>query len=198
MRLQGQSWLRLAAMACAGLICVGPAWAAEASESPNLFGDVGQAVLVIIIFLLLLGVLGKWAWKPIIAQLQRREDTIAQTIAEAQKRQQQAEELLAQYRARLDAAQQEAAELLAQTRKEAAAARQIVLDTAQKEVQTAAQAAREDIDRARAEALGELYDKTAQLAAEVAGRVIRKNLTREDQQRLLNDSLMEIRQQARN
>ena len=44
-------------------------------------GDLGQAIIAIAIFLLLLLVLGKFAWGPIIAQLRSREDRIGQSIA---------------------------------------------------------------------------------------------------------------------
>jgi len=173
------------------------AMAAEAAEAePSVFGNLGPAISVIVIFLVLLAVLGKWAWKPVVSQLEMREKSIADTIADAQERNSEAEALLAQYRARLDAAAAESKELLATARREAVEAREHVLAAAQQEVQKASESARAEIERAKKEALSELYDKTAQLATEVAGRVIRRNLTSDDRKRLMNDSLEEIRLRA--
>ena len=58
------------------------------------FGDLGQALAALGIFLLLLGILGKWAWKPIIEQLRTREERIERAVADAEKRHQDAKDLL--------------------------------------------------------------------------------------------------------
>ena len=165
----------------------------EGSSNAFYFGDVGQAVVTLTIFLLLFFVLGKYAWKPLTAQLEKREKSIQETIEQAQKRQKDAEALLAEYRSRLDMAQAEVAELLVSGRAEAASARETVLAAAQQEAHRAGQQAREEIERAKRDALNEMYDATASLAADVAGKLIRKNLTSDDQKRLLQDSLQEVR-----
>ncbi len=180
--------------AMAVVLVASPALAAEGDSA--LTGGPGQAVATIIIFLGLLAVLGKWAWKPLVAQLEKREQSIAKTIEDAQKRQKDAEGLLAQYRARLDKAEAEAQQLLAQSRRDAAAAREKVLAAAQEEAAKAAQSARREIEQAKQEAISELYDTTADLATDVAARLIRKNLTADDRKRMLNESLAEIRQRV--
>lgn len=157
------------------------------------FGDVGQAVITIIIFVGLLIVLGRFAWKPIVNQLERREKSIAQSLEQAQQRHKQAESLLEEYKARLDAAAAQAQELLNQARQQAAAAREEVIAAAQAEAHKVSESARGEIERAKLEAVNELYDATARLAAEIAATLIRKNLTADDQQRLMKDSLAEIR-----
>ncbi len=170
--------------------------AAAAGGAEFYFGDPGQAVISILIFLLLLAVLGKWAWKPLVSQLQRREQGIAEALEHAQARNKEADDLLAQYKARLDAAQAQAAELLAKSRADAAEAREKILSAAQSEAHRAGESARQEIERAKLDALAELQDTTARLATDVAARVIRKNLSDDDQRRLLSDSLAEIRQRA--
>lgn len=171
--------------------------AAEGGEGgPSMFGDAGQAVVTIFIFLVLVFVLGRWAWKPLVTQLEKREKTIAQTIEDAQKRNQEAEELLAQYRARLDAAQAEGAELLAQSRLQAAEARDKVLADAQEQTHKLTESARQDIEQAKKQAVSELYETTAQLAADVAARVLKKQLTPQDHQRLLSESLQDMRERV--
>ncbi len=184
-------WLILA-----GLVLSLPSAALAGEEGGSnafYFGDVGQAVVTLTIFLLLFFVLGKYAWKPLTAQLEKREKSIQETIEQAQKRQKDAEALLAEYRTRLDMAQAEVAELLASGRAEAASARETVLAAAQQEAHRVGQQAREEIERAKRDALNEMYDATASLAADVAGKLIRKNLTSDDQKRLLQDSLQEVR-----
>lgn len=192
---------RAARTAGAALVCTlllaGPLLAAEGGEpTDQLFGDIGHAIAAVIVFLGLLVVLRKYAWGPLVTQLEHREKSIAETLEQAQKRQQEAQDLLAQYRSRLDAAQAEAGELLAQARRDAADARERVLAIAQEEAHKAAETARQDIERAKRDALTELHQATANLAADIARRVIRKQLSADDQKRLMQDSLEEIRRQA--
>jgi len=131
------------------LLPVAPALGAEGG--PNV-GDIGQAVAAILIFLLLLAVLGRWAWKPIVHQLHSREESIARAINDAQRRDQESQELLKLYRNRLDCAEAEVAEILASGRKEAAVARDQILQAASDEARKSASAARQEIDQARRDA----------------------------------------------
>jgi F-type H+-transporting ATPase subunit b len=188
-------WRDLALAALTVLGGAGPAWAEEGKGGMD-FGDVGQAIAAMLIFLILLVVLGKWAWKPIATQLRLREQEIADTMARSQKREQESQELLAQYKARLDRADADAQEVLARTRKEAAEARQSILTTAHDESHKFAEQARQEIEQAKQSAMNELYDVTANLATEMAGRIIRKNLSPEDQGELLQESLEDIRRRA--
>lgn len=172
-------------------LAAGSACAAEgAGPTP---GDIGQAVAAIVIFLVLLVVLGKYGWKPIMAQLRNREESIAKAISDAQSRQQDAEKLLAEYRARLDQVGGEAKELLAKSRQESLAAREQILNETREEARKNADITRQDIERAKQDALKELYQTTAQLAADMAARVLAESLKAADHRELLADSLAEIR-----
>jgi F-type H+-transporting ATPase subunit b len=168
---------------------------ALASDS-NFTGDAGQSIAAIVVFLLLLVVLGKWAWKPIVKQLQLREDSIANQIQEAQRRQKEAQELLEQYKAQLAAAQKEVEELLSRGRREAAQAREQIVAAARDEGQKAIDHAGEDIEQAKRTALRELYETTAMLAVDVAGKIIKKTLQPQDHRDLVEQSLQEIRSRA--
>jgi F-type H+-transporting ATPase subunit b len=159
-------------------------------------GDPGQAIAAIVVFLLLLAVLGKWAWKPIVKQLQLREESIAKQIDDAQRRQKEAQDLLDQYKAQLAAARKEVEELLSRGRREAAQAREQIIASARDEGQKAIDRAGEDIEQAKRKALRELYETTASLAVDVAGKIIRKSLQPQDYRDLVEQSLQEIRSGA--
>jgi len=171
---------------------VSPALAADG----NLYGDLGQAIASLIIFGLLLLVLGKWAWKPIIEQLQKREKRIADTIQSAQDRQAQADALLEEYRQKLAAADAEAGEVLASARKEAAAAREQILQAARAEAQRIAEQSNTEIEQAKSVAIRDLYEQAAVLATDVAGKIIRRQLKPDDQKQMLQDALAEIQTKA--
>ena len=160
------------------------------------FGDLGQAIAAIVIFLLLLTLLGKYAWRPLLGQLERREKQIADTIANSQLRQQQAESLLAQYQKQLEQVNEEAKELLAQSRQDATAAREQLLSEARREARKTAEAAQQEIDLAKQGAMEELLTRTTDLAAEMAGRIVQQALKGEQHRGLMQESLDEIRRRA--
>ena len=160
-------------------------------------GDLGQALATILVFIILLLVLRRWAWRPVCTQLQRREKAIAEALETAEQRRQEAEDLARSYKTRLDRAETEAADLLAKARKEAAEARREILQVAREEARKDAERAHREIDRASHEAMQDLRAATAQLATEIAARVIRKALTPEEHRRLVADSLAEIHRQAK-
>lgn len=188
----------LLCMTLAMLVMALPAVASEGKEAGGgfQFGNAGQAVASLIIFGILLVILGKWAWKPIVTQLENREKGIAETIEDARHRTQEAEGLLRQYQERLNKAEAEAQALVSQSRKEAAEARELILQAANTEAQRSAHLVREEIEVAKQEAMRDLYDRTATLATDIAGKILRRNLRVEDQKQILDESLAEINRQS--
>ncbi len=159
-------------------------------------GDLGQAIAAIVIFLLLLAVLGKWAWKPIISQLHQREQRISESVEHAEIREKKAEQLLAEYQDHMDKTHAEAQEILAEGRREAGKLKEEVLAAARASSQKFARQARREIAQARAETLQEMREITAHLAIEMTERILRKNLDSEEHNRLVQESLEDISQHA--
>lgn len=190
---------RLLAAAALSLLLAAssPAWASGGEGGGGINpGDLGQAVATILVFVLLLVILGRFAWKPLVKQIQSREQIIADAIVKAEQREKESQELLAHYRQRLDRADAEAQDLMAQTRKDAAVAREQILDAARQEAALTVQRATEDIELAKDGALRELRQTTADLATDLAGRIIHKSLRAEDHRHLLDESLAEIAARA--
>lgn len=159
-------------------------------------GDLGQAIAAIAIFVVLLAVLGKWAWKPLINQLRMREKKISDAIESAQDRERESQDLLVHYKARLQRAEDDSEAMLARSRKESTLAREEIIKAARHEARRSTDQATEEIARAKREALRELREKTADLATEIAARVIPRTLSEEDHRRLLSESLGEIRDRS--
>jgi len=181
--------------ASAGAFATSPAAAAGAETFYP--GDLGQAIATIIVFVLLLLVLRKWAWGPVCRQLQRRENDIAEALDKAETRQKEAEEFSSFYQARMAGAEAEAENLLAKARKEAAEARERILQAARAEAREHAERSQRELERARQEAMRDLQRATAGLATDVAGRVIRRSLSEQEHRRLMEQSLAEIRKRVR-
>jgi F-type H+-transporting ATPase subunit b len=188
------SVLRRAFVFAIGLLPVVGAAECLASEagggSPNpLIFEPDLAVFTAIIFLVLLAVLWKFAWGPIIAGLQKREDSIADEIASAKRSNEDAKKMLTQYESRLDSAADEVRALLDQGRRDADAQRQQIVAEAQEAAQAEKERAVREISAAKNEALGELAQKSVDTAVDLAGRIVGERLGPADHTRLIQDAL---------
>jgi F-type H+-transporting ATPase subunit b len=161
----------------------------EADKPALLQFDPGAAIWTIIIFLVLLVVLRATAWKPVLSVLKQREEFIQNSIDSAKRERQEADRLLAEYRAQIDRAREEATEIVEEGRRDAQdVARRIQAEARQEGEQMIARA-RQEIRLAKDTAVKELYDRTAELALEVAGQVVGKTLSPDEHRNLVNESL---------
>jgi len=169
---------------------------AQEGEDTPYFGDLGQAIAAMITFAALVLVLGKWVWKPIVAQLQRREEAIQTSLDNAEKRQREAEEALSDYKAQLAQARAQAEGIVAEGQRRAAEERKAIVEKAQEQAAELTQEAREEIQRAKEEAAQDLRDLAASMATELASRLIGRKLSADDHERLVEESLEEIRERT--
>ncbi|HVO20345.1 MAG TPA: F0F1 ATP synthase subunit B [Anaeromyxobacter sp.] len=152
----------------------------------------GLTIWTGITFLVLLVVLGRFAWGPIVATLKERERTIREAIEEAKRERAQAEKLLAEQQEGLARAQRQAAELAHQNQQEVEALRQELTARARKEADELVADARrqiaEEVSRARADLKAQVVD----LAIDAAGRLIQASLDEKGQRKLVEDYIAEL------
>lgn len=171
---------------------------APAERGPTQFtpGDLGQSIASLLIFAGLMAILGKYAWKPIVKQLQTREELIAQRVRRAEEAKTNAEAFLETSRAGVEKARSEAHALVAQARKESEDLRDCILHQARDEADTVAENARRDVETARRDAMAQLQVTTAELAGEIAAEALKRQIDPQQQQRLVEESLKIIRTAA--
>jgi F-type H+-transporting ATPase subunit b len=160
-------------------------------ESPAWF-QTDLAVWSFAVFLGLLGLLTKFAWKPIMAGLEKREQGIADMIASTQAANADAKRMLASYERRLAEATDEVRGMLEEARRDADTTRQAIVAEARKAADEEKSRARHEIGLAKDEALAQIADRAGDLAVEVAGRFLKEKLGRDDQTRLVRDSVASI------
>jgi F-type H+-transporting ATPase subunit b len=163
----------------------------KAFESPAWF-QTDLAVWSFVVFLGLLGLLTKFAWKPIMDGLDKREQGIADTIAATQAANEDAKRMLASYERRLAEATDEVRGMLEEARRDADVTRQAIVAEARKAADDEKNRARHEIGLAKDDALAQIADRAGDLAVEVAGKFLREKLGREDQARLVRDSVASI------
>jgi F-type H+-transporting ATPase subunit b len=169
-----------------------PAMAQEGHEggSPNLFsGDFGNLFWTWLIFALVLVVLGKFAWGPILSTLQQRESFIHEALAKAKADRDQAEARLKQYEERLAGARAEATAIVEEGRRDAEVVKRKIEAAAKVEADKMIDRARREIQIATVTATRELYDLSARLATDMAARVIGRELSAKDHERLIAEAI---------
>lgn len=142
-----------------------------------------------VVFVLLLLVLGKFAWGPIADGLDKRESRIAGEIQAAEKANADAKALLGEYQQKLAAAGDEVRQMISQAKRDAEAAGQVIVQKARDEGDAEKRRAIEDIELATAGALKELAERSATLAVDLAGKIVQQRLSAEDHSTLINEAV---------
>jgi F-type H+-transporting ATPase subunit b len=185
-----RTWFPIALVLILLVVVAAPAWAgdppAEAGGEHGSGGlewgkqlDLRNILTSIGVFLILLVVLAKTAWKPILDGLQKREQTIQQALDDAKDAHERAKALIAEYEAKLDKARDEAQAIFEETRRDAQDIRSQIEEDARKRAdETVARAGRE-IEQMTAKAWDRLVRDAAGIATEAASRIIRKELSPE-------------------
>jgi F-type H+-transporting ATPase subunit b len=151
--------------------------------------EPGLIIWTVITFVILLIVLRKMAWGPILTALEQREHTIRSALEEVQQVRQETEQLLAQRQQMQADANREVARLLEQGREEAERLRISMTEQAREEAQRLIEIARREIGRERQLAMQELKNTAADLALAAAGRLLNTAMTGEDHRRLVTEFL---------
>ncbi len=173
--------------------------ASAAHAEPNILEFKPELSLAtLIVFGVLLGVLGRFAWGPLVKALDARERNQEETVARVEAARAESERLLAEHKAQLAKAAEEVSALLAQARKDAEGSAASIVAKAQREAEDSKVRAQRDIASARDQALSEIWSQTADLAVSVAGKLLDKQLGADDHRRLVESALEELPSAAAN
>jgi len=146
----------------------------------------------IIVFFLLVLVLGKFAWKPMLEGLQKRERGIESDIEQARKDQEEAAALRAQHAQELAKIKEQERTILDQAYRDAQAVKDRLVAEARTEIQAERDRAHREIENAREQAVRDLWEQTAQLATLVSAKAIRRNMTLDDHRNLVDEAVAEL------
>lgn len=155
--------------------------------SPGLF--IMQAV----IFLVILFLLAKFAWKPIIQSLRIREESIQDALDSAEKAKEEMAKLQADNKKLLDEARQERDTILKEAREIANSIKDEAKEDAAKEAQKMVDDARVAIHNEKQAALADVKSQVAQMSLDITEKILRTKLEDEkEQQALINEFIKDI------
>ena len=154
--------------------------------------DVWKLAFQVINFLLLLFLLNRFLFKPVLARLDERSAKIAKGLEDAEVAARDRELARAEREAAVAEARKEAADMLARANKIAEDTRNEILREAREEAERATTRAREEIAAERDRAMADIRGQVAELALEAAGKLVRREMDGPTQRRLVEEFLTEV------
>ena len=174
-------------------LAAAPLYAAEEAATLSPFaGNVGNAVWTLAIFLIVVLVLGKFAWGPVLSLLQQREQFIHKSLSDAKRDRDEAEARLKDYAAKLQSAQAEAVAIIEDARKDAERLRDDLRQRARTEADTMIKNAERQIELQTSRAMQQIRQEAVELSVTIASKLLQRNITKKDNDKLIADALKQI------
>lgn len=165
----------------------------DGHEKPSLLSvNPGLIIWTIIIFVLLLLLLWKVAWGPLIKALQNREDTIKTSLENAEKQNKEAHELLEQNKKTLAEANSQAQKIIMEGREMANKLRDDIINKANEESRKMVEQAKKEIEQQKETAMAQIKDEISELAIKAAEKIINETLDEKKQKKIIDDFINKI------
>jgi F-type H+-transporting ATPase subunit b len=162
---------------------------AQEGKADLLSPNGGLMFWTIVIFAILLVVLSRFAFKPMLSAVEARERSLQQAIDDAKRDRDEAARVLADHRAQLEQARSEAQKLIADGRATAEKLRNDLLEQTKAQQQEMLDRARRDIETEKTNAIASLRREAVELAIAGAGKVIERNLDTDANRKLVENFL---------
>lgn len=164
---------------------------ASVIETPK--AGIIPAITAIVIFVIVFAILSVAVWPKIVSGLDERNAKIVGEIAAAEDARKQAKDALAEYEKSLASARAESQKMLEDTKSQQVALAAQLKANADKELTVMREKALGEIESAKKQALSEIYSESVNLATVMAGKILQRQVTADDQQRLMDESLQEMK-----
>ena len=158
-------------------------------DNPLVQLDPGLYVWTILTFLLLFFLLTKFAWKPLLKALAEREEKIRSSLEKADEAQQKLERLGAEGEEIIGKARAEAQSIVSDGKKASEKVRGEIETKAKEKANTIVAQAEKQIIAEKEQAISDIRGEVAALSIQIAGKLIRKNLSKKDNMTLIKESL---------
>ena len=148
-----------------------------------------MAIATLLVFLGLLAILWRFAWGPITDALVKREEGIAKSIADAEEANRDAQAILKEHEKRLADAASEVRAMLEEARRDAEHTKTEIVAEAKHAADAERGRALREIDTATNQALKSLAEKSANLAVELAGKIVQSKLSASEHSKLIEEAM---------
>lgn len=161
-------------------------------DNPLVQPDPGLFIWTIITFLVLVTVLAKFAWGPLLKALDSRQETIRKALDDAQQAKLELERLTQESAQIIRQARVEAESIISDSRTDAARLREEMRQKAKSEADTIVKSAERQIQLETTRALQQIRHEAIDLSVMIASKILQRNLSKEDNERLIDDTLKQM------
>ena len=154
--------------------------------------DLGLMFYTTLAFFVLLGMLAKVAFPPLVGMLDKRAETIAESLESAERTREEAAALLEDYKKQMAEARQEAQKVIEDGRKLGETMKEEIIQKSREEAEQAMARAAADIEREKELAVAELQGRVADLTINAASRVVGAELEKQGHEQLIEQYLSEV------
>src|SRR5687768_10000650 len=161
-------------------------------NNPLVQVDPGLFIWTILTFLVLLTLLAKFAWRPLLQSLEARQETIRKSLADAEKARLELERLNQESAQIIRQARVEAESIIGASRADAERLRTELREKARAEADGIIKNAERQIQLETARAVQEIRREAADISVAIASKLIQRNLTKEDNEKLIEEALRQL------
>jgi len=161
-------------------------------NNPLIQPDPGLFIWTIVTFLVLLALLGKFAWRPLLQALESRQERIRKSLEDAERARQELERLQQESAKIMRQARIEAESIVTQTRADAERLREELKQKAKDEADNILRNAQQQIQLQTRQAIQQIRHEVADIAVLLTSKLLERNIAKEDNKRLIDDTLKQI------
>ena len=166
-------------------------------NNPLVQPDPGLYIWTILTFLVLVALLAKFAWRPLLEALETRQAAIRQSLDDARQAKQDLERLHVESARILAEARAEAEAMISRTRSDADRFREELKQKARSEAATIVKNAEKQIELETSRALQQIRHEAVEISVAIASKLLQKNVTKADNERLIEDTFTQLESSRR-
>ena len=166
-------------------------------NNPLVQPDPGLYIWTIVTFLVLVVLLAKFAWRPLLAALDERQQAIRKSLDDARQAKQDLERVHAESARILEQARKEAESIVASTRTDVNQFREEMRLKAREEAAGIVKNAERQIELETARALQQIRHEAVDLSVTIASKLLQRNVSKDDNARLIEDTFKQIEASGR-
>lgn len=154
--------------------------------------SIGTMIFQIVAFLILIAIVAKFAMRPMMNVMKKRQDHVDQEIDAAEKARERNEKSMEEQKKALEEARNEAYQLVENAKKSAESQGDKILAEAKEQAERTLEEARSEINNEREKAVAALRDQTAELSVMLASKLIEKELDKDQQQQEIDQFMKQV------
>ena len=161
-------------------------------DNPLVQPDPGLFIWTILTFLVLVALLARFAWRPLLEALERRQAAIAKSLEDAQRARQELERLQRESAEMMRQARVEADAIVSRSRSDAEALREELKQKSRAEAAAIVKNAEKQIQLETARAIQQIRNETIDLSVAIASKILRRQVSKDDHEGLIEETLKQV------